>query len=112
VGSRSKRLTPFDEKVRIPFPALYFLKMKIEKKILPEYFQFILEGKKTYDFRLGDCEYNPGDVLILKEWDPKTEQFTGRVLEKKITYVGKMVDYSPWTKEEFEKYGFRIISFK
>lgn len=42
--------------------------MRIEKKILPEYFELIKSGKKTYDFRLGDFEINEGDILVLKEW--------------------------------------------
>ena len=86
--------------------------MRIEKKIWPEYFQLILEGKKTYELRLADFECNPGDILVLKEFNPKTKQFTGRFLEKEITYICKTKNLDLWSKEEIEKYGFQIISFK
>ena len=86
--------------------------MRIEKKIWPEYFQLILEGKKTYELRLADFECNPGDILVLKEFNPKTKQFTGRFLEKEITYIGNTKNLDLWSKEEIEKYGFQIISFK
>ena len=63
--------------------------MIIEKKVWPEYFEKILSGNKKYELRLADFECNPGDVLVLKEWSPKTKQYTGRVIEKKVTYVLK-----------------------
>ena len=86
--------------------------MKIEKKVWSEYFQKILEGVKTYDLRLADFECKPGDILILKEWNPKTKEYTGRVLEKTVTYVGKTKELNFWTREEIGRYGFQIISFK
>jgi ASC-1-like (ASCH) protein len=86
--------------------------MKHEKKVWPAYFQLILEGKKNYELRLADWECNEGDILILKEWDPETGEFTGRVLEKEVTYVGKTKGINFWSKEDVEKFGFQIISFK
>ena len=86
--------------------------MKIEKKIWPEYFQLVLEGKKTCEVRLADWECKEGDILVLKEWDPKTKNYTGRILEKEVTYVGKTKDIKFWPKEDIEKCGFQIISFK
>ena len=65
---------------------------KIEKKVWPEYFQEILDGKKTYELRLADFDIQEGDILILKEWDPETKEYSGRAIEKKVTYVGKTKD--------------------
>ncbi|MCC7571535.1 DUF3850 domain-containing protein [Candidatus Micrarchaeota archaeon] len=86
--------------------------MKIEKKIWPKYFQKILNGDKTFELRLADWECKPGDILILKEWDPETKEHTGRKIEKTVTYVAKTKDIMFWSKEEIEKYGYQIISFK
>lgn len=83
----------------------------IEKKVWPEYFQAIVDGKKTYELRLADFECNPGDELILKEWDPKTKEYSGREIKKTVTYVGKTKDYTFWSPEDIEKYGYQIISF-
>ena len=64
----------------------------IVKKVLSDYFQDILDGKKKYELRLNDFNIEPGDTLVLKEYtsaDRKTRQATGRVLEKKVTYLRK-----------------------
>ncbi len=45
--------------------------MRIEKKCWPEFFQKLADGTKTYELRLADWECNPGDTLVLREWDPK-----------------------------------------
>ena len=86
--------------------------MKIEKKVLPEYFQKIIDGVKKYELRLDDFECHEGDELILKEWNPTTKELTGRETTKKVTYLLKTKDIKFWTKEEIEKYGFQIISFE
>ena len=86
--------------------------MRIEKKIWPKFFQKILNGDKTFELRLADWECKPGDVLVLKEWDPETKKYTGRVVEKKVTYVVKTKDVKFWPKEEIEKYGFQIIGLE
>ena len=86
--------------------------MKIEKKVWPEYFQLILDGKKTYELRLADWECDVGDTLILREWNPETKEYTGRTIEKEVTYVGKTKNMNFWPKEDVEKYGYQIISFK
>lgn len=86
--------------------------MKVEKKVWPKFFQKILEGDKTFELRLADFECNVGDILVLKEWNQDTKNYTGRILEKKVTYVLKTKDIKFWPKEEVEKYGFQIISFR
>ena len=86
--------------------------MKIEKKVWLEYFQKILDGSKTFELRLADFECNPGDVLVLKEYNPKTNEYTGRVLEKAVTFVFKTKDQKFWPKEDVEKHGFQVMAFK
>lgn len=85
---------------------------KIEKKVWPEYFQKILDGVKTFELRLGDFDCKEGNILVLREWDPKTKEYTGREIEKKITYIVKTKKASFWTKEEIEKCGYRVLGFK
>ncbi len=86
--------------------------MRIEKKVWPEYFQKIVNGVKTYELRLADFACKPGDILLLKEWDPKTKEYTRRSLEKKVTSVVKTKGQMFWPQEDVEKYGFQIIAFK
>ncbi|MFA5129065.1 MAG: DUF3850 domain-containing protein [Patescibacteria group bacterium] len=86
--------------------------MRIEKKIWPEFFDKISRGEKNFELRLADWECKPGDILVLREWDPEKKDYTGRVLEKEVTYVLKTKDVKFFTPEEVEKYGWQIISFK
>ncbi len=85
----------------------------IEKKIWPEYFDAVMSGKKKYELRLNDFEINEGDVLLLKEWNPKTKSYIGRELSKEVTYVGNFhIDKLFWPKKEIEENGIKIISLK
>jgi len=87
--------------------------MKIEKKIWPKSFEKILSGVKTFEYRLADFDCKPDDILVLREFDPKTKKYTGRVIEKKITYVLKTKDVKlPHSKEEIDKFGFQVIGIK
>jgi len=89
---------------------------KIIKKVLPEYFQDIVDGLKNYELRLNDFEVLPGDILVLEEWttaDPATRRATGRKLEKEVSYVRKFkLQDLWWTKKDLEEKGIQIISFK
>lgn len=82
----------------------------IEKKILPEYFDQVAGGQKTYELRLADWDCQPGDVLVLNEVEPGTKKPTGRTIRKKVGFVGKTKDIDFFTKEEIDKYGWQIIS--
>ena len=86
--------------------------MEIKKKTWPELFQKVLDGEKTFDLRLADFECKPGDILVLEEWNPKTKEYTGRKIEKKITFVLKTKDIKFWSEEDIKKHGFQVFSFK
>lgn len=86
--------------------------MIIEKKVLPIYFQRIIDGVKKYELRLADWECHEGDISILKEWDPEAREYTGRQVEKKISYVLKTKEISFWPEEDVAKFGYQIISFE
>lgn len=88
---------------------------KIEKKIWPEYFQAIFDGKKTFELRLNDFEIAEGDILVLKEWNPMTKNYTGRELEKEVGYIGKwkiddLTMFYP--RKDIDEKGLQIISLK
>lgn len=85
---------------------------RIEKKCWPEFFRAIADGGKTFELRLADFECGPGDTLVLREWDPQTRQYTGRELEKTVTYVLRTKDAKFWPEEDVERYGLQIISLK
>lgn len=83
----------------------------ITKKIWPGYYEDLISGKKKFELRLNDFEIKEGDTLILEEWNPETKEYTGRRLEKKVTYVRKFkIDELYWPKEEIEEKGLQVIS--
>ena len=87
----------------------------IEKKIWPGNFGKVASGEKTYEPRLGDFVIKEGDTLLLREWDPKKEKYTGREVRKKVKSVLKL---SPselrkyWSLDDIEKHGLQIISIE
>lgn len=44
--------------------------MEHELKTLPEYFQAVKRGEKTFELRRDDRPYAVGDTLLLREFDP------------------------------------------
>lgn len=58
-----------------------------ELKILPEYFKAQAEGKKNFEIRKNDRGYKIGDWIYLREYDPKNEKYTGKLILVKITYI-------------------------
>ncbi|MFZ3301573.1 MAG: DUF3850 domain-containing protein [Microgenomates group bacterium] len=85
----------------------------ITKKIDREWFDMIIAGKKKFELRLADFEISDGDTIRLEEWTNDTERkFTGRYIEKKVTYARK-VDLKSWTKRQPEilEKGFYVIQF-
>lgn len=76
----------------------------IKKKIWPEYFEAVVSGKKKYELRLNDFDVEEGDVLLLEEWNHETKEYTGRKIEKKVTYVGKFwIDKLFWPEQEIKE---------
>ncbi len=84
----------------------------IKKKIWPEYFEAIKQGRKKFELRLADFYIEEDDILFLEEWDPEKKEYTSKKTAKKVTSVSRFkVDEIPfWSKEDIEKHGLQIIS--
>ena len=63
-----------------------------ELRILPEYFNAVLDGRKTFELRRNDRCFSIGDTLVLKEWDKEKLTLTGRELRCEVTYILKEND--------------------
>ncbi|MDM8159057.1 ASCH/PUA domain-containing protein [Labilibaculum sp. K2S] len=61
--------------------------MKHLLKIWPKYFEEVAKGTKTFEVRKNDRGFEVGDILILAEYSISIQSFTGRVIEKKVTYI-------------------------
>jgi len=57
-------------------------------KCWPQFFAAIVAGLKTHDLRRrDDRDFHVGDTLLLREFDPGVEAYTGRTARAVITYI-------------------------
>ncbi|EAK9260671.1 DUF3850 domain-containing protein [Listeria monocytogenes] len=73
-----------------------------ELKILSEYFLAIAEGRKTFEIRKNDRDFQVGDYLILKEF--KDGNHTGWKITVEVTYI---TDYEQ--KENYVVMGIKLL---
>ena len=70
--------------------------MRHNLKILPEYYEAVLDGTKTFEMRYNDRNFQVGDILRLREYQPMTDEYearyTGRDIEVVITYILPLFD--------------------
>lgn len=50
-------------------------------------FEPILKGDKTHDLRVMDRDYQVGDILLLREYEPILKEYTGRQVRAQVTYI-------------------------
>lgn len=60
---------------------------KHELKTWPQYFQAVWDGTKTFEVRRNDRNFQVGDMLVLIEWDPEKDVWTGSGVCKKVSYI-------------------------
>jgi Domain of unknown function (DUF3850) len=64
-------------------------------KTWPVFFKAVESGRKTFEVRLDDREFEVDDLLVLQEWDPEvaardsnpSSGYTGIELRRRVTYV-------------------------
>ncbi len=61
--------------------------MEHNLKIWPMFFKPVIDGCKKFEYRRDDRNFQIGNALILHEWDPMTEKYTGRAVRVMITYI-------------------------
>ena len=59
--------------------------MTHELKILPKYFDAVNCGKKNFEIRINDRDYQEHDELVLKEW--YRGKYTGRECRRWVGYI-------------------------
>jgi hypothetical protein len=58
-----------------------------ELKCWPAYFQRVIDGRKPFEVRKNDRDFQCGDMVFLREWNPETGEYTGREAQFLITYI-------------------------
>ena len=62
-----------------------------ELKILPEYFNAVISGEKTFEIRKNDRPFHKGDLLALNEFDG--QYWTGNSCLVYVDYILNNPDY-------------------
>ncbi len=86
--------------------------MKIRKKTWTDAFEKVLSGEKTFDARLANFECKIGDILVLEEYNPKLKKYTGRKIEKEITFILNTKEQKFWSQSDIKKDGIMIMAFR
>ena len=84
----------------------------IRKKIWSEYFEDVKSGRKKFELRVNDFDVAEGDTLVLEEWDPKTKDYTGRKVDKKVSYVLKFDLNDFGQKRDIEGKGLVVVQME
>ena len=58
-------------------------------KTIQPYFDESKKGNKKFEFRKNDRDFQVGDEVFLREYDPETNIYSGNVMKANITYVLK-----------------------
>lgn len=66
---------------------------KHELKTWPVFWQAVFDNIKNFEVRKNDRDFRIGDEIILREWNPVTEKYTGRVTSRIIAYTLHDLEY-------------------
>lgn len=55
-------------------------------KCWPQWFEPLLNQSKQFEVRQDDRAYQVGDLLFIREWNPDSQQFTGREVLRRVVY--------------------------
>lgn len=58
-----------------------------ELKIWPGCFGAVKAGNKPFDVRENDRNFQVGDLLLLREFEPESEQYTGQTVTRWVSYI-------------------------
>lgn len=84
----------------------------IEKKIWPEFFREVKSGKHRAGLRLADFRLRRGDVLLLREWDPKTRKYTGRAVRRKVRWLTRLDILKFYPHRGIRRRGLYLIEYQ
>lgn len=69
-----------------------------EIKIATEYYGRVLSGQKTFEIRENDRDYQVGDTLLMREYDPRGKDFINysAPIHAKIVYMTSFQQKDGW----------------
>lgn len=76
-----------------------------ELKIWPQYFGPVEDGRQNFQLRRNDRDYQEGDLLRLREWEPppangndglEDSHYTGREVLVRVDHIMRVFDFGEW----------------
>ena len=80
-------------------------------KSWPRFFQQVLDGNRNHELRRNDRDYRIGDRMELREFDPKSGDYTGRMCVVKISSITSSKEPCAVSEEALHR-DFCILSVK
>jgi Domain of unknown function (DUF3850) len=80
-------------------------------KSWPQYFAPIREGRRTHELRRNDRDFQVGDTMLLEEFDPQTQKYTGETCEVEITSMTSNIQPCAVSSEALDP-AFCILSIR
>jgi len=81
-------------------------------KTWPKFFAMVRSGRKTFELRVNDRNFQVGDMLVLREWDPDEEHYTGELVYKKVADVINLAPLSEYVALVFEDVQPMILRYR
>lgn len=76
--------------------------MKIhELKTVQPFFEEVWKDNKNFEIRKNDRDFQVGDLLILKEYDPATNSYSGREVKAEVSYILNHQDFPEGLQEGY-----------
>ena len=82
---------------------------RYELKSWPEFFAQIITGDKRHEVRRTDRAFEVGDHLVLAEYDPESDAYSGRRCLVRVTYITSAASPCPFATEALSP-GFVLLS--
>jgi hypothetical protein len=77
-----------------------------ELKLWPTFFWPTMIGVKTFEYRINDRDFQVGDTLWLREWDPGYKTYLGRNIRVLVTHIWSDI---PGVPEDYLLMEIRVI---
>ena len=66
--------------------------MTHELKVHPEHYRMLVMGLKKVEVRLNDRNYQVNDLLLLNEYNPKTQKYSGSQVVRNVDLIISGID--------------------
>jgi ASC-1-like (ASCH) protein len=79
--------------------------MRHDLKILPQYFEEVYNGNKTFEIRKNDRDFKVGDILMLREWivsKENGEYDAGGYIQVVVKYITNFAQQDDYVVMSFD----------